>query len=326
MARPLRVATRGSELALVQAGRVATLLRVPSELVIVSTRGDRDRATALHVLGGTGVFVKEVQEAVLADAADIAVHSAKDLPSSTPDGLVLACVPERVDVRDALVGATLETLPVGACVATGSVRRRAQLAHARPDLTFTELRGNMGTRLARVDSDAVDAVVVAAAALDRLGLGERIAQRLAPSVMTPQVAQGALAVECRADDEETRALLAEIDDVDAHVAVRAERAFLAELGEGCSLPVGAWARYERPGGDRIFKIDGVVASLDGHVVLRASAMAEDPPASSASVAPPASSVTPPSDVSARSVYEFLGRDLAVRLRDGAGRSLWESSP
>ncbi|MGH9112691.1 MAG: hydroxymethylbilane synthase, partial [Acidimicrobiales bacterium] len=177
------MATRGSVLARWQADHVVGLLQqvepgLDVEIVTVETSGDRRLDAPIWELGGKGVFVKEVQAAVLAGRADLAVHSAKDLPSGTPEGLVIAAVPERGDVRDALVGAALDGLAEGAVVATGSLRRRAQLAYARPDLRFEGLRGNMATRLARVDDADVDAVVVAAAALDRLGLADQIAERL----------------------------------------------------------------------------------------------------------------------------------------------------
>ena len=243
------------------------------ELVIVSTKGDERRDVEIHRLGGTGVFVKEVEQAVLDGRADLAVHSAKDLPSTTEAGLVLAAVPERGDPRDALVGGALADLPTGGRIATGSVRRRAQLAALRPDLQFTGLRGNLDTRLARAHDrdDPVDAIVVAMAALDRLGRSDEAAEVLEPSVLLPQVAQGALAVECRADDEPTRALVAPIDDVDAHRCVRAERAFLAQLGGGCDLPVGALAYLD----DGELVIDVLLASLDGERVVRAHARGTD---------------------------------------------------
>jgi hydroxymethylbilane synthase len=268
--RPLRVATRGSALARWQAERVLARLGGDGELVIVTTRGDRDVDTPIHTLGGQGVFVTEVQEAVLGGAADVAVHSAKDLPSGARPGLVLAAVPERADPRDALVGASLATLPTGARVATGSVRRRAQLAHRRPDLTFAELRGNVPTRLRRADE--FDAVVIAAAALDRLGLADDRTHRLDPTDLLPQVAQGALAVECRADDDATLAALTPIEDRDARAAVDAERAFLAELAGGCDVPVGALATREPSG----VTLTALVASLDGRVVLRTTVADPDP--------------------------------------------------
>ena len=272
MSAPVRVATRGSALARAQTDAVIARLGIAAEIVVVTTTGDRVTDAPIHALGGTGVFVKEVQEAVRSGAADLAVHSAKDLPSVTAPGLVLAAVPERGDVRDALVGATLADLATGARVGTGAVRRRAQLAAARPDLTFGELRGNIGTRLDKaVDFDAV---VVAAVALERLGLDDRIAERLDPEVMLPQVGQGAIAVECREDDGATRALCAAITDGPAHLAVTAERAFLAELGGGCNLPCGALAR---PTGDGV-EIEVLLASLDGHTVLRTRGAGRDPEA------------------------------------------------
>jgi hydroxymethylbilane synthase len=279
MTRALRVATRGSALARWQAERVLELLERPAELIVVSTRGDRDTASSIHALGGTGVFVKEVQDAVLRGDADLAVHSAKDLPPLPPPGLVLAAVPERADARDALVGSRLEHLCTGAQVGTGSVRRRAQLASLRPDLTFGELRGNIPTRLEQ--AGRFDAIVVAAAALDRLGLGDRVTERLEPSTLLPQVGQGALAVECREDDAEARAALAAIDDADVHTGVSAERAFLNRLGGGCSLPCGALAR-PRPGGGLV--LDALLASLDGQIVLRTSVEGDDPDALGAEVA------------------------------------------
>jgi hydroxymethylbilane synthase len=275
LARPLltrealRIATRGSVLARWQAERVARALRSADpalvvELVVIATSGDQRRDVPVWELGGQGVFVKEVQAAVLDGRADVAVHSAKDLPSSTPGGLVLAALTERADPRDALVGTRLADLQPGALVATGSVRRRAQLAWVRPDLTFTGLRGNIGTRLERVPDGG--AVVVAAAALARLGLLDRAAEILPTAVMLPQVGQGAIGVECRAGDEVTRALLMSIDDAGAHVAVTAERAFLARLGGGCDLPVGALA--VRQAGDDTLRIEGLMASADGRVMLR----------------------------------------------------------
>jgi hydroxymethylbilane synthase len=266
----LLVATRGSALARWQAERVIELLGVPAELVIVSTSGDRNREIDIHRIGGTGVFVKEVEQAVLDGRADIAVHSAKDLPSTTDAGLVLAAVPERADPRDALVGNTLAGLATGALVATGSVRRRAQLAGLRPDLRFTGLRGNIETRIARAAE--VDAVVVAVAALDRLGRRAEATDVLDPSVMLPQVAQGALAIECRDDDLETISSVRAIDDPVAHECVLAERAFLAELGGGCDLPVGALAHRV----DDEIHLTVLLATFDGRVVVRANVRGTDP--------------------------------------------------
>ena len=269
----MRIATRASTLARWQAERVGAWLGDDVELVFVSTTGDRDQTSELHAIGGQGVFTKEVQQAVLDGRADLAVHSAKDLPSTTPEGLVLAVVPERADPRDALVGRPFADLEPGAAIGTGSVRRRAQLAAARPDLTFGPLRGNIETRLRKRTELGYDAVVVAVAALERLGLAHEIADVLDPELLMPQVAQGALAVECRAGDERTLARLHAIDSPVAHRCVDAERAFLAELGGGCELPCGALARA---GTDGQLVLEAVLASLDGHVVLRTRVAGDDP--------------------------------------------------
>lgn len=263
----LRIATRGSALARWQAEEVSRLARladpdVDTELLIVETVGDRRRDVPIVEMGGQGVFVKEVEAAVVDGRADVAVHSAKDLPSSSTGGLVIGALLERADPRDALVGSTLEKLPAGATVATGSVRRRAQLAWLRPDLTFAELRGNIPTRLEKVPPGG--AVVVAAAALSRLGLLASADEVLDVSAMLPQVAQGAIAVEYREADRAVGELLAAIDHLPTRTAVECERGFLARLGGGCDLPVGAYARVD---GDRI-DVEGMLASADGRVMLR----------------------------------------------------------
>jgi hydroxymethylbilane synthase len=293
---PLRLATRGSPLALWQARRVVALLAgvgVDAELVIVDTEGDRRTDVPLSHLGGQGVFVKEVQAAVARGDADAAVHSAKDLPASDAlgvPGLVLGAFPERADPRDVLVGCRLDSLPTGATVATGSARRRVQLAYLRPDLTFADLRGNLATRLGRVDADGITAVVAARAALDRLEWRARDGtevETLEPGTMLPQVAQGALAVECRAADDATCTALAAIDDADVRAVVEAERAFLAELGGGCTLPVGAHAVGAAASGDAggaRLRLTGLLASADGHVVLRHEATGDDGPALGRAVA------------------------------------------
>jgi hydroxymethylbilane synthase len=269
----LRIATRGSRLALWQAERVAGRLGGEAELVIVSTTGDQRADVPIWSIGGTGVFVKEVQQAVLDGRADIAVHSAKDLPSETAAGLVLAAVPERADPRDALVGARLDDIAPGGRIGTGSVRRQAQLAALRPDLRFESLRGNIETRVAKAAD--LDAVVVAMAALERLGLADRATEVLEPSVMLPQVAQGALAVECRADDTHTTGRLAALDDPVARRAVEAERAFLRRLGGGCDLPCGALAEARADG---TVAIEVLLATLDGKAVLRVRHVGPEPEA------------------------------------------------
>lgn len=290
---PIRIATRGSPLALAQSRSVADRLRATRpdralEMVVVRTTGDMAADVPVERMGGQGAFVKEVQAAVLGGRADLTVHSAKDLPSATPAGLVLACVPERADPRDAMVGSSLAQLAAGATVATGSVRRRAQLAWLRPDLTFSELRGNMHTRVER--ARAVGAGVLSFAALLRLGLEGEASEVLEPSTLLPQVGQGALAVECRGDDEELLGLLAEIDEVGAHRALRAERAFLAALGGGCTLPLGALAAPARAEG--ALRLEAMLASADGVVLLRTAGEGDDP--------------------------EQLGASLAGELLDGAG--------
>jgi hydroxymethylbilane synthase len=254
---------------------IETAVDLDIELVAVDTLGDRTQAlgTPLHELGGQGVFVKEVQAAVLDGRADIAVHSAKDLPGVSADGLTIACVPRRDDVRDGLVGSVLADLPVSAVVATGSVRRRAQLAGLRPDLRFVELRGNMHTRVKRIEAGDVHAVVVGCAGLDRLGLGEQITERLEPSVMLPQVGQAAIAVECRTEDQHTYEILRLINQEWLEQQVLGERAFLARLGAGCQFPVGAMTDPLTVGGPG--SIDGLIAAVDGSRVLRHRVVAGD---------------------------------------------------
>lgn len=269
----LRLATRGSALALWQAEHVAALLTAHSvasgqsvsvDFVVVETMADQRLDIPIDAMGGKGVFVKEIQAAVLDGRADLAVHSGKDLPAQTPEELVIAAVPERGDVRDVLVGSTVDGLPQGGHVATGSIRRKAQLASLRPDLVFSGLRGNIATRLEKAEQ--FDAIVMAAAAIERLGisLNHRVVQVLEPSVMLPQVAQGALIVECRRDDSATQSLLSTLDHGPSRICVNAERAFLAELGGDCDLPVGAFAHLD---GDTI-EIDALVAAPDGSAILR----------------------------------------------------------
>jgi len=286
----LRLATRRSPLAMLQANAVAASLQAlgfETAIVGLETSGDQSSA-ALSTMGGQGVFAVEIQRAVLEGRADIAVHSAKDLPSLTPAGLALTCVPERRDARDVLVGSTLDNLREGATVATGSPRRRALLLERRPDLTIIELRGNMATRLAMAERDDVDAVVAAAAALDRLGQRELISEFLDPEWFVPQVGQGALALETRGDDLATQAALAPLQNEDAARTIRAERAFLLELGAGCSLPVAAHAWVNGEG----LSIRGVMAAATGTTSVRAEISGADP--------------------------ATLGRDLAVLLRDERG--------
>lgn len=281
----IRAATRSSPLARWQSAFVASRLAtvgVECVDVLVDTLGDRTQAAnvPLHSIGGQGVFAKEIQAAVLNGDADIAVHSAKDLPAITPEGLVLACIPVRGEVRDLLVGASLDSLREGAVVATGSVRRRAQLAHKRADLQFAELRGNVGSRLAKASQ--FDAIVLALVPMSRLGFDDVSGEVLSTDVMLPMVGQGAIAVECRADDHETIALLASINDPIASAAVHCERAYLRRLGGGCDLPVAALAMVD---GDEI-SLDALVAAPDGSSIVRRAgrALIEDGEALGVSVA------------------------------------------
>ncbi len=257
----MRIATRGSELALwqahhVQAQLVGAGICEDVEIVVVSTSGDRDKRTPLHQIGGKGIFVKEVQAAVLDGRADLAVHSAKDMPAISPDALTLAAVPCRGKPNDVLIGSTLDDLKPGARVGTGSVRRRAQLSALRPDLRFDDLRGNIATRLERAET--FDAIIMAAAALDRLGAAPAVVEMLSTDQMVPQVGQGSLAIECRADDGEAIAGLGMINHAESRRRFECERAFLRELGGDCSLPAGAYAVLD---GDRI-TLTGFLASDD----------------------------------------------------------------
>ncbi len=269
----LRLGTRASALALAQSGLVADSVRQrlgrPVELVHISTAGDRSSAP-IQQLGGTGVFVSALRDALLAREIDIAVHSYKDLPTAPADGLVIAVVPPRADARDALVardGLTLTTLPVGARIGTGAPRRIAQLLAHRPDVTCVPIRGNVDTRLRQVADGHLDAVVLAHAGLVRLGRTAEITELLDPGSVLPAPAQGALAVECRADDEALRGLLAGLDDLASRSAVAAERALLAALEAGCSAPVGAYAEVT---GENSFHLHGSVTAPDGTAAVRSS--------------------------------------------------------
>lgn len=242
MTGSLRIATRGSVQARTQAQWVADALvaahpGLEVELVFVDTVGDQRQDVPLHTIGGQGVFVKEVQRAVLDGRAHLAAHSAKDLPSGPADGLTLGAFCRRRSAADALVGRSLQQLDDGATVATGSVRRRAQLAAVRPDLRFVELRGNIQTRLSKVPDGG--SIVMAVAALQILDMTHLIADELDPTTFVPAVGQGCVAVECSTDDVATAQLLHAVDHAATRRAVQIERAFLATLGSGCSLPVGA---------------------------------------------------------------------------------------
>jgi hydroxymethylbilane synthase len=267
----VRIATRGSELALAQASSVASRLRselrLESEIVVVETTGDRVQGVSLAKIGGKGLFVKEIEEALLAGRADVAVHSAKDLPAAIAPGLELIAFPERRDPRDALVaraGKSLLDLPDRARVGTGSTRRRAQLLAVRPDLEIAPLRGNVTTRLRKLESESLDALVLACAGLDRLGLSAEISERISPDLLLPAVCQGALALEARRGDP-LRSKLALLDDPEVSLAARAERSFLARLGGDCATPIAVYAE-RMPGGE--LRVRGLLASPDGSRIAR----------------------------------------------------------
>src|SRR5579885_1454004 len=301
MARLLRLGTRGSLLARRQAEQVRQALLAAHpylavELVIITTHGDRAAEVPLHLLSGQGAFARAIEEALLAGTIDLAVHSLKDLPAAERPGLLLAAFPPREDARDALVSRTrvpLAGLPPHARVATGSPRRAAQLRAVRPDLQIVDIRGNLDTRLRKLETEGLDALVVAAAGLHRLGLVERISEVLPTAICLPAVGQGALAVQCRADDTATRALLAPLDDAATRAAVTAERALLAALGGGCKVPIAAYAEHR----EGQLWLDGLLAAPDGRRLVR-DALAGSPDAPAA-----------------------LGRALAARLLAAGGAAL-----
>ena len=271
----MRIATRGSALALWQANhireRLAQLHGIESELIRIRTSGDKFQGASVAQVseqaGTKGIFIKELEEALLAGTADLAVHSMKDVPTENPAGLVFPAITKREDVRDCLIsrdGAKLKDLACGARVGTSSLRRQAQLRHHRPDLELLDLRGNVDTRLKKVAAGEFDAIVLATAGMNRLGASDKITQILAPEVMLPAVGQGALGIETRADDHETLRLVAELDDPESHEAVTAERALLRELEGGCQIPLGAWARREN--GE--LRLEACVFSADGKEFVR----------------------------------------------------------
>ena len=300
--RPVRLGTRGSALAVAQSRQVAEALRAssgrPVELVEVVTTGDRSTAPVQRL--GVGVFVSALRDALTGGEIDIAVHSYKDLPTEPAPGLVIAAVPERADPRDVLVaadGVGLAKLPAGARVGTGAPRRIAQLNALDAGLTCVPIRGNVDTRIRKVESGELDAVVLAAAGLQRLGRLTEVTEFLDPDVVLPAPAQGALAVECRESDTELRAALAVLDDPATRAAVLAERALLAALEAGCSAPVGGYATVE----DGVLSLRGAVATVDGSTSIRRTGTGT------------------PADA------ESVGRRLAAELLDAGADSLLESA-
>ena len=288
----LRIGTRGSALALTQTNWVADRVRatgVAVDLEVITTRGDTDQQGPVATLGADGVFVRELERALLERRIDAAVHSLKDLPTAETPGLVVACVPERALPFDVLIGrtaATLDALPAGSVVGTSSVRRIVQVLALRPDLAVRPLRGNVDTRLRRLDAGDYDALVLAGAGLERLGLRDRITEVLRPDRFWPAVSQGALAVQMRADDGRTSQARAALDHEASHLAVCAERACLAELAGGCLAPIGGWARVEphrglvlgacvfeeRDGAVRRIDAEGSIPSGEGSGVSRRAAV------------------------------------------------------
>jgi len=274
--RPLRIGSRGSILARWQAEFVRKQLfqvsGVEAEIIIIKTSGDKMQQAALTQIGGKGIFIKELEEALLEEAVDLAVHSVKDIPTETPGRLFFPAVCRRDDVRDCLVshkGATLANLKQGARVGTSSLRRQAQLRHHRSDLDIRELRGNVDTRLRKVESGEYDAIVLSKAGLDRLGWSQKITEALSPEISLPAVGQGAIAIESRVKDTEAAEILGKLDDAETRTAVIAERALLAALHGGCQVPLGAWARIER--GELV--MEAVVCSVDGVQYVRQRAAA-----------------------------------------------------
>lgn len=268
----VRIGTRGSKLAIAQSDWVKAKIeaehpRVAVELVKIKTTGDKILDSPLSRIGGKGLFVKEIEDALLKGDVDLAVHSMKDLPAELPGELELSIFPKREDPRDAFLSTrftSIQNLPHGATVGTSSLRRAAQLLHIRPDLRVSPLRGNVDTRIRKMESGDVEAVILAAAGLNRLGLSKRITALLAPEMFLPAIGQGILGVELRREDRTVSTLLGFLNDGDTEVAARAERAFLGRLGGGCQVPVAAYAELKEGG----LHLEGMVAELDGSVVLR----------------------------------------------------------
>jgi hydroxymethylbilane synthase len=266
----ITIGTRSSRLALAQTALVVEALctaypTMAIDVKPITTKGDLDRLHPLRDIGDTGVFVAAIEDALRTGEIDLAVHSAKDLPSTLPDDLALMAFPRRADARDVLIsgsGACLCDLPSGARIGTSSVRRTCQLRHLRPDIEIVDIRGNVDTRLRKLEEGAYDAIVLAKAGLDRLGLPVQVTEIFLTEILIPAVAQGALGLEARSDDAALEALLYPLDDIETRLAVVAERAFAARLGGGCHLPVAAHAQMT----DQTLTISGMVGALSGRLV------------------------------------------------------------
>ena len=300
--KPLRIGSRGSILARWQAEFVRKqlfqLTGVETEILIIKTSGDKMQQSPLGQIGGKGIFIKELEEALLEESIDLAVHSVKDIPTETPGRLHFPAVCRRDDVRDCLIsnaGTLLANLKQGARVGTGSLRRQAQLRHYRADLDFRDLRGNVDTRLRKVESGEYDAIVLSKAGLDRLGWSQKITEPLSTEISLPAVGQGAIAIQSRVSDRDADEVLSKLDDVETRTAIIAERALLSALQGGCQVPLGAWARMERTE----LVMEAVVCSVDGTQYVREKA-------------------TAPADQAAQ-----LGEHLARVLAEGGARSILE---
>ena len=300
--KPLRIGSRGSILARWQAEFVRKqlfqLTGVEAEIIIIKTSGDKMQQQPLTQIGGKGIFIKELEEALLEESIDLAVHSVKDIPTDTPGRLHFPAVCRRDDVRDCLVshtGTSLANLKQGARVGTGSLRRQAQLRHYRPDLDLRELRGNVDTRLRKVESGEYDAIVLSKAGLDRLGWSQKITEPLSTEISLPAVGQGAIAIESRVNDRDADEILSKLNDLETRTAIIAERALLSALQGGCQVPLGAWARMERAE----LVMEAVVCSVDGTQYVRKKASA-------------------PPDQAAQ-----LGEHLARVLAEGGARTILE---
>jgi len=298
--KSLKIGTRGSQLALWQANWVKSELekRHPGlevSLVIIKTTGDKILDVPLAQVGGKGLFVKELEEAMLRGDIHLAVHSMKDVPTEFPDGLGIHCITEREDPRDALIsrGIRFADLPRGARVGTSALRRQAQLLAARPDLEMVVIRGNVETRIRKLDTENLDAVILAAAGLKRLGLTDRVAEYLPVELSLPAIGQGALGIECRLDDEQVRGAIGFLNHPDTSFAVRAERALLWRCEGGCQVPIAAHGQVH----DGILKLTGFIASVDGLCAVRGSVSG------------------------AADQCEMLGIELAERLLDAGGRNI-----
>ena len=300
--KPLRIGSRGSILARWQAEFVRKqlfqLTGVEAEIIVIKTSGDKMQQSPLTQIGGKGIFIKELEEALLEESIDLAVHSVKDIPTQTPGRLHFPAVCRRDDVRDCLIshtGTLLANLKQGARVGTGSLRRQAQIRHYRPDLDFRDLRGNVDTRLRKVESGEYDAIVLSKAGLDRLGWSQKITESLSTEISLPAVGQGAIAIQSRVSDRDADEILSKLDDLETRTAIIAERALLSALQGGCQVPLGAWARMERAE----LVMEAVVCSVDGTQYVRQKA-------------------TAPPDQAAQ-----LGEHLARVLAEGGARSILE---